>query len=132
MSISVLYVYSPTTFSTEQADTTIESIDGSQLTVDQVTHLITLQPGVYRLPSDANITVANGASGAAPPTATAGPMAGDCANSTLESDANHDLVPMPRTKTGWPDPPARAVQQLQFSAADLEAFARDAGEADEI
>ncbi|MEO7733452.1 MAG: hypothetical protein ABIY55_20990 [Kofleriaceae bacterium] len=50
----VLYVYAPTTFT---SDTKIETVDGDALVPDQA-HQITLPAGIYRFPDTATVTPA--------------------------------------------------------------------------
>jgi len=105
MSITALYVYSPTTFKTHAK---IDSMDGTRIIADKVTHQITLAPGVYRLKAGAKIEGVTGANKSA-----------------------YDVVAL-AGKTGWPDPPQGAFQVLKKSRTDLEAFLMDAGEEDEV
>jgi len=54
MSITALYVYSPTTF---QSDKHIEPMSGAPHAPGEVR----LSPGIYRLPGNANVVAKNGA-----------------------------------------------------------------------
>ena len=76
MSIIALYVYAPTTFTT---DSPIESMRGEFIGAGQVT----LQPGIYRLHGGATIS------------ATAAPHEG----------ASYSIIPHVNAKDGPPDPP---------------------------
>jgi hypothetical protein len=100
MSITALYVYSPTTFKTHAK---IDSMDGTRIIADKVTHHITLDPGVYRLKAGAKIEGVTG---------------------SIQS--GYDVVDL-AGKTGWPDPPQGAFQVLKKSNAELQAFLMDAG-----
>jgi len=105
MSITALYVYSPTTFKTHAK---IDSMDGKRIIADKVTHQITLDPGVYRLKAGAKIEGVTGA-----------------------NKSGYDVVTL-AGKTTWPDPPQGVFQVLKKSRAELEAFLMDAGDETEL
>jgi hypothetical protein len=104
MSITVLYVYSPTTFKT---DVKIESMAGQLFN----SGLVDLAPGVYRL---------DGAGKAAPTSRTNGAI-GD--HQILEHNI---VVAADGTKTSYPDPPLRAAEQL--GQYQIKAFLQGQGE----
>jgi len=80
MNVIGLYVYAPTTFTT---NTKIEPIEGPSITAGEVM----LQPGVYRLAANANLVASSGANA-----------------------ADYYVVKADGTKGGLPDPPPLAVQ----------------------
>jgi hypothetical protein len=100
MSVIALYVFSPTTFTT---NSTIEALTGGSYTAGEVT----LNPGVYRLAEGATI-VANSAR-----TASRG-------ESFFQGSVEG-------TKGGWPDPPQQAIDQ--FGMTQIKNFLGGAGEA---
>jgi hypothetical protein len=81
MSIIALYVYAPTTFTT---DTPIEPMGGAPISAGEVT----LQPGVYRLAAGAKLDAQTRARG-----------------------ETYAAVPLDDTKTGLPDPPGLISEQ---------------------
>ena len=89
MTISGLYVYSPTTF---QSDTKIEPMSGAPHAPGEVQ----LSPGVYRFPAGAKVVATND------PTAS-----------------NHTIVALDGTKGGLPDPPKVAAKYSMGQITDF-------------
>ena len=90
--VTALYVYSPTTFTTDKH---IEPMVGTPHAAGEV-HL---PPGIYRAAGDANVVAANGAHG-----------------------SNYSIVPLSDTKGTWPDPPLQAIQQHNTTADEIKNF----------
>jgi hypothetical protein len=93
----VMYVYSPTEYTT---DTKIETIDGGVLSPDR-DHRVTLPAGIYRFLESAKVT----------------PMQN-------KSDGFHRVS---FTKGDFPDPPAKALEDLHKTTDQIRAFANSAG-----
>lgn len=100
MSINALYVYSPTTFTT---DMQIEPMAGEPIAAGE----ITLDPGIYRLPADAELVAQ---------TAARGP--------------SYTIVALGDTKGGYPDPPLQAVER--YGMDQIQNFLGGAGEENAI
>jgi hypothetical protein len=103
MNLIALYVYSPTTFTTDKP---IEAMSGALEKSGEVE----LQPGVYRINADANLVPAPGTS----------------------ASAFEVVAASGGTKGGWPDPPARVVTLLSTSTTEIHTFLTGAGQADEL
>jgi hypothetical protein len=97
--IVALYVYSPTEFTT---DTKIEAIDGRALAPDR-DHRITLAAGLYRFREDAKVTPVQQVKG-----------------DGFDTDIH--------TKGDPGDPPLRALEQLNLTRTQIDAFLNGAGE----
>ncbi len=105
-----LYVYAPTTFTT---DTKIEPMKGGHITAGEVT----LQPGVYRLPASAKLAPkadARAKSYSAMPEAT-GP--------------SYSIISLD-PKGGPPDPPLSPIQG--YTTSQIHAFFGGAGSSSDI
>jgi hypothetical protein len=131
MSITALYVFTPTAFTTSKS-TVIEylskdppggsSPDGYSVMTKKVSGPFMLEPGVYRLKPGASITRGPAAVDAA--ISPTGGIAGAAA-----STAGFKFSPITSTKTDWPDPPANAASNaLKIPMNILKAFLADAGE----
>jgi hypothetical protein len=122
MSVTAIYVFSPTAF-TVDVQSTIEHLarnaSGGYSVVTKgfaPGKPFTLEPGVYRLSSGARITAAPGFAAAAMP-ATGG----------TASSPSH-IIAFSDTKTRWPDPPATtASATLNIPLATMRPFLTDAG-----
>lgn len=90
MSMTVLYVYSQTTFKT---DVRIESMSGKLFNAGA----IALEPGVYRLADGGHATAIPGANG----------VVGEY--ESVQHDVKYEAN---GTKTSYPDPPQRAAIQI--------------------
>ena len=95
MNINALYVYTATTFTT---DMQIEPMAGDPIAAGEVT----LEPGIYRLPAEANLVPQTGAKGEG--------------FVTRSLDLKGD---------GWPDPPLQAVEQ--YGMDQIQSFLGGAG-----
>lgn len=95
MSNKALYVYTTTTFT---IDTQIEPMFGDPIGAGQVT----LEPGIYRFPAEADLVPQTGAKG--------------------EGYVTRDLS---LKGDGWPDPPQQAVEQ--YGMDQIESFLGGAG-----
>jgi hypothetical protein len=102
MSIIALYVYSPTTFTT---DTPIEPMIGAPISAGEVT----LQPGVYRLAAGAKL---------------------DAQTQTRARGETYSVVPLTDDKGGLPDPPLLVSEQ--YTRDEIAAFLTGAGGANEL
>lgn len=104
MSITVLYVYSPTTFKT---DVKIESISAQLFN----SGVVDLEPGIYRLAGNASVSATSRTSGAI----------GD------HEILTHDIrITADGTKTSYPDPPLRAAQMV--GRDNIKAFLQGQGQ----
>jgi hypothetical protein len=101
--IVALYVYSPTEFTT---DTTIETIDGRTLAPDR-DHRVTLAAGLYRFREGAKVTPVQ----------------------QLEGDGFDTNI---HTKGDPGDPPLRALERLNLTRTQIDAFLNGAGRAQAI
>lgn len=128
MSITAIYVFTSTAFTTSKA-TVLERLskdspgapDGYSIVAKTVSGEFTLDPGAYRLKSGTSFTPGASAVNAVIPSATGAVPTG------------FKISDIPSTKTHWPDPPAKAASAaLGIPLSVLVGFLSDAGEATEL